>query len=458
MPVADEGGATPPPVTTRRRPRSRSLLRALSYHVPAYVLAILGYLVLAATAARLLGTADFGYYMLILSVTTVVGQLSLLGVHRSGLREAARADDDETLRQLRRGVRSVMWVPLPLASVATAVVTWLWWGAARDDLAIGLLTGSLVFAAGYQKISANFLRGLGHVKASSLITGRSGGALVSVAQALFVLGVGWAAPGSGLVGVLLGTTVGSALPLVWAWWMLRGSWPDDHMRGAVVGDLRRVARRDWRFAVSQTGGFLNSTIELWLAAAILSGGATSLYAASQRLAQLLVIPASSLQTVFSPALSRLANRDDDAQLEPLVRTAATVSTAISAVLWLPMVAAPALLLTVVFGEGFGGAAAALMLLATGCLLNSVSGMSAITLSMAHHEGAVAVATWGSLVLRVASGSVCAVLWGITGLAASSTAITILFYVVTWWQARRLLSISTHATLRPQLALLRQISG
>lgn len=102
-----------------------SLLRALSYHVPAYGLAILGYLVLSATAARVLGTADFGYYMLILSVTTVVGQLSLLGVHRSGLREAARADDDETLRQLRRGVRSVMWVPLPLASVTTAAVTWL---------------------------------------------------------------------------------------------------------------------------------------------------------------------------------------------------------------------------------------------------------------------------------------------------------------------------------------------
>ena len=110
---------------------------------------------------------------------------------------------------------------------------------------------------------------------------------------------------------------------------------------------------------------MNSTVELWLAGAVLSAGATSLFAASQRLGRLLVIPATSLATVFSPAIARLSSSGERAQLQTLIRTAASVTTAFSAVLWLPMVIAPEFVLRTVFGAGFEGAAPALMLLATG---------------------------------------------------------------------------------------------
>jgi O-antigen/teichoic acid export membrane protein len=435
-----------------------SLFRSLMYFVPSYFLAIGGYLALNVVAARILGTADFGYFVALVAATMLIGQFSLLGVHRSGLREAAHADSEETLRELRRGVRSVLLIPLPIAATATAGAVWLWRGGDPDGIATAALSGVLVFAAGYQKVSVNFLRGLGHVRAASMITGRSGGALVALVQASCVLLVAWLAPAWGLPGVLAGTAAGYVLPLVWAGWLLRRSWPHAEPPKRTLHDLRLVIKRDWRFAISQAGGFLNSTVELWLAGAILSAGATSLFAAGQRIGHLLLIPSTSLQIVFSPALARLAKKGDHGQLEPLVRTAATVSSAASGVLWVPIMLVPGLVLTIVFGEGFEAAAPVLMLLASGYLLNSISGMSATTLSMAHHEGDVALINWCAVVLRLISGVVCAGLWGVTGLAASSAAIATLHYAASWSAVRWRLSISTHATLRPKLALLGRISG
>lgn len=440
------------------RAKPISLFSSLMHFVPAYLLAIGGSLVVSVAAARILGTADFGYFVALVAATVLVGQLSLLGVHRSGLREAANSDSDETLVELRRGVRAVLLIPLPIAATATAGAVYAWRGGDANGIATALLSGALVIAAGYQKVSANFLRGLGHVRAATLITGRSGGALVVVVQAVCVLMVAWLAPEWGLAGVLAGTAAGYALPLAWAWWVLHRSWPRAPRTSRTWHDLKLVVRRDWRFAVSQTGGFLNSTLELWLAGFILSAGATSVFAAAQRVGHLLLIPTTSLQIVFSPALARLAKRGEHHRLESLVRTAATVATTTTAVAWLPMVLVPGLVLTIIFGEGFENGAPVLILLASGYLANSFSGMSATTLSMAHHEGDVAVINWCAVVLRLVSGIACASLWGVTGLAASSAAIATLHYAATWSTVRWRLSISTHATLRPKLSLLTHTSG
>ncbi len=355
------------------RPASMSLLRSLIYFVQSYFLAIIGYLAVNVIAARILGTSEFGYYVALVTATNLIGQLGLLGVHRAGLREASDANTVEALIDLRRGVRAVLLVPLPIVAAATTGAVLLWRGSDSNGIATAVLAGVLVLAAGYQKLSANFLRGLGHLRASTLVTGRSGGALIAVLQALCLLLVAWLVPGWGLPGVLACTAIGYALPLAWAWWLLHRSWPHDEGPKRTILALRRVLKRDWRFSVSQTGGFLNSSVELWLAGAVLSAGGTSLFAGGQRVGHLLVIPSTSLAVVFSPALARLAKKDDHGQLEPLVRTAATVATAVSGVLWIPMMVVPGLVLTVVLGEDFDAAASALMFLATGYLLNSSAG-------------------------------------------------------------------------------------
>ncbi len=440
------------------RPRPVSLTHSIVFFVPSYAVAVIAYLTFTVVSARLLGTSDYGYFVVLVAMTTLVGQLSLLGVHRSGLREAARAKDDDQLAELRRGLRAVLLIPLPAAAILTAVVVAGWRGTNPDGLVTACLSGALVLLTGYHRASANFLRGLGHTRAATLITGRSGGALVAPVQVGGVVLVAWLAPGWGLAGVLASTAAGYVPPLAWAWWLLRRSWPEAARTHHTWHDLFVVARRDWKFAVSQSGGFVNSHVELWLAAALLSGGATSMFAAGQRLSYLLLLPSTSLQIIVSPALARLARIDDRQRLQALVRTAATAASAVSGLLWLPMVLAPTVVLGLVFGVGFEAAAPVLALLATGYLLSAVSGSAMTTLSMTHHEGDVAILNWSAALARIASGIVCAWIWGVIGLAASAVAIATLHYAVGWLTVRRRLSISTHATLRPQWALFSRTSG
>lgn len=426
--------------------------------VVSYGVAIAGYFGLNVVSARFLGTSDFGYFVVVLTVTTLIGQQGLVGLHRAGLREAARTDDDRILGDLRNGVRAVLLVPLPVVALVTTLVAWVWRADQAQSAATAVLTGLLVYLSGYQKLSSSFLRGLGHVRYANLLEGRSGGALVAVAQTLLVLVVAWLSPEWGLAGALGAAVLGYLPPLLLAGWLLARSWGPARPEPHTLSDLSTAVRRDWRFGAAQAGAYLNSTLELWMAGVLLTGHATSLFAAGQRVSQLLLIPTTSLQVVFSPAVARLASDPEPGRMQGVVRTGASVATALSGLAWLPMVVAPSLLLTLAFGEEFTAAVPILVLLATGYFLNSVTGPSTVALSMSHHEGDVALVNWAAVVARVVAGLVCAHFWGATGLAASAATITALTYFVLWWAARRRVSVSTHATLRPDPSLLRKVSG
>lgn len=447
-----------PTTAHRTRPRPMSLLRSMGNFVSSYLVAIFGYFGLNVVAARVLGTSGFGYYAIVIAVTTLVGQQGLCGVHRAGLREAAVVETVDQLAQLRRGVRAVLLTTLPGASLLCALGIWVWEWGDKGAVVNALCAGALSFLSGYQQVSANFLRGLGHLRWANLLEGRSGGAIVAVTQTAGVVVVALIDRDAGLSGVLLGTTIGYAVPLTWAAVLLHRTWGHAHAPGRLFSDLRRVVSRDWRFAASQAGGYLNSTIELWLAGVTLSAEATSFFAATQRVGRLLLIPTTAMQVVFSPAIARLARRDDKGDFEPLVRTGATIASVLSAVVWLPLMVAPGLVLGLVFGHEFAEAVPALLVISTRYFLNAVTGPSVPTLSMAHHEGDVAVINWVTLGARVVCGFVAARLWGLTGLAVSMCLIATVGYVAAWWAARWRLGVSTHLTLRPKLSLLGRVSG
>ena len=296
-----------------------SVWGALVWFAGSYGIALLGYVLINAIASRMLGRQDFGYFVIAITATTLIGQIGLLGVHRSGLREAARLEltDTEGLASLRRGVRAVSLVTLPLVSVISAIVTFVIIDAenAQTRWAASLGIGLLVLLGGQQKIWANYLRGFGEVRFASLLEGRSGGAIVSCLQAAFLGLTWWLAPDSGLPGAIGAVALGFAVPV----WIARSRvvrlWHHTAIEPRrLLADVMVVLRRDWRFTSNQTATYLNSTIELWLCGLVLSSVATSNFGAAQRLAMMLVIPLTSLQVVFAPVISRLLVRDDDNRL------------------------------------------------------------------------------------------------------------------------------------------------
>jgi O-antigen/teichoic acid export membrane protein len=218
-----------------------------------------------------------------------------------------------------------------------------------------------------------------------------------------------------------------------------------------------TTKRYWHFAANMLGGFLNSTVELWIAAWLLTASGVSLFSSAQRLSVLLAIPLVSLGVVFSPVVARLIDKDD-ARLERLLRTAATLAAAITAVLWVPMLVAPAWLLGLIYGDFFSEAAPILMLLTLGSVANVLTGLCGTALTMSRHERVVSIVQWVAVVLRVGLGCVAALQFGSVGLGASAAIVTSGMYLALWLITRRRMGISTQLTLRPSLKLLRQTSG
>lgn len=437
-----------------------SLSRALLWFAVSYGGAMLGYLVVNAFAGRLL-TDSFGYFVIAVTVSTLLGQLGLMGVHRGGLREAARLGpgDVEGLRELKQGVRAVSFVMLPATAVLTAIGTFLAIGSASmsERWSISVIMGVLVWIGGEQKLWANYLRGFGQVRFASLLEGRSGGALASACQGLLIGGVLLLQPSWGLTGALGALAVGYALPVFVAWRRAARIWKHVKVTGSVFRDVKATLTRYWRFASYLIGSYLNSTIEIWVAAVVLTGLDLSLFSAAQRLSVLLAVPLASIGVVFSPVISRLVGRDDK-KLERLLRTGASMAALLTAAAWIPMLVAPGEIMSLIYGPGFAAGALVLFLLTLASIGNVATGMCGIVLTMSRHEKTVARIHWAAVAVRIPTGIIAGLFFGATGLGVSAVIVTTGLYVGLWAFAHRRLGVWTHPTLRPSFKLLRQTSG
>ncbi|QNN54035.1 lipopolysaccharide biosynthesis protein [Nocardioides mesophilus] len=441
------------------RPRL-SVLGALVWYALSYGGSVLGYLAINAFAARLLDDS-FGYFVVAISTATALGQLGLIGAHRGGLREAARLEtgDVEGLRDLRRGVRAVSRVTLPVTSLLTAAVTF---GVMNDsDPAyrglVAVLTGILVWFGGQQKLWASYSRGFGNVRLASLLEGRSGGALVSLCQGVLVGVCLMFVPELGLPGALAAMALGFALPVFIAKRRVARVWRGVRAEGSVLADVRLVVSRHWRFAVNMLGTSVNGAADVWVAGVVLTGSGVALFGAAQRLSLLLVIPLAAVGVIFSPVISRLYGKDDP-NLERLLRTGASLAAAATAVLWLPMLLLPGPLLAAIYGDFFRDAAPLLLLLTLGSVSNVLTGMCGIALTMSRHEAVVAKVQVFSAAVRVGAGFVAAWQFGAVGLAVCTATISTVSSFTLWVLARRRMGLSTHLTLRPAFTLMRRTEG
>ena len=465
MTQAQAGAAPPRPDGPTPKGRKRiSLLGALRWFAVSYGFAVLGYLVINAVASRWLGLADFTDFVIVLTVSTVLGQLSLVGVHRGGLRDAAvleqgAGDDAARLRDLRSGARSARLVTLPAGALVGAAVFYaVTGGDPAQRLVSALCFGLLVHLSGLQKLWANYLRGLGEVRLASLLEGRSGGGVVSIAQALLMVAAWQLVPGSELTGAMVALVLGYAVPVAYSGRRVTRHWRHLPADGGLWGDVTGSVRRSWRFAVNQLSAYLGGNIELWIAALLLIDSQASLFSAAQRLALLLAIPLTSVQVVFAPVAARMLASGDTVRLQRVLRTGGTFAALVSAVLLLPMLTLPGPVLGVVFGSRFEPAATVLFLLTLGIAANVLSGLCGTALTMSHREGFVAGVQATGVAMRILVGGAAAHVFGLTGLAVAATVITALTYLTLWLSARRMLSLWTHPTLRPSLGVLRRTDG
>jgi O-antigen/teichoic acid export membrane protein len=226
----------------------------------------------------------------------------------------------------------------------------------------------------------------------------------------------------------------------------------------VRARLRQILHRDWRFIVISSTTSLNQNIEIWIGGAFLTAVDSSYYSASMRLAMQLLLVGIAVQVVFSPAVSRLWSRGEQVPLQRLLRTGATLATVGMVVGWLPILIAPGEVMGLMFGAEFRDAAAVLLILTVGSLVNCLTGMCGTALMMSGHEGVPALLGGITVAGRFVVGLILVQQFGIIGLAVSAVAFTILFNVALSVFALKRLGLNTWPTLKPRMGLLRQTEG
>jgi O-antigen/teichoic acid export membrane protein len=160
----------------------------------------------------------------------------------------------------------------------------------------------------------------------------------------------------------------------------------------------------------------------------------------------------------APTVSRLAVGESRPAMERFLRSGCTMATSATALICLPLLLLPSVVLRVVFGPGFSDAVIPLMLLTGALFINALTGLAGLALSMAHREGEAARIQWATLIPRVVVGTAVAAAFGLNALALSAALWSITMFVVMWARARRELGVNTGFTFRPDLAIVRHPAG
>jgi len=425
----------------------------------AYVAALALQVVVNGLAGRALGTDGFGTFASSMTVAIIASQVGLLGYQTIALRDATRLRQ-HSCRKLEQesfaAMRSLDRIILPiLGSVCgLALVAWRHPGGSQSVMLV-FGTAVLIAIGAQQRMHAGYLRGFGDVKVSGFLEGRSGGAIMLGCQALAILLAMMLSGGRSPYLLILASGL-AVLPSAFFSRRLVSRHFGRPPRWAPMHDLFDTIRRSRGFAALQAGTLLDVNLDVVVAALVLSQADSSLFASAQRVAMIIVMPTALAQMALGPLFAR--SRNDPAKVESVARSAATLTTVMSAVAMVPICIAPGWLLDKVYGDGFGSGAAVLVLMAVGYFLRVTAGMATAWMSMTGHERTAVRIYWLGNVARALVGSAAGLAFGTVAFAVVSVVVTSVVFWTLWWRARVDSGIRTHPRLVPDLRALRQASS
>lgn len=417
------------------------LVRAFAGSAMVRIAAMLASFGVGVQLARGLGVEGYGYYGLALAIITIASIPSELGLSRLVTREVATAAADNNYPALfgvLRWAEQTCWRTSAIVAGPVAVAALLVLSVRPSPLGVAILIGiPAIPLLALSRIRGGALQGLYY-----LVLGQIPANLLRpVLLSLLLFSAYFAGLALTPASAMALNAITAAVVFVIAHIWLRNRLPAA-APAAVVRDGRKWLASSIQLALTEGMRTLQSELTILLLGLFAIAAEVGLFRIAIVTATVAAAPMVVLVRVTMPTIARLHAAGDHARLQQLVTYGAYAQTTGVVLLSLPLVIAPELLLSLVFGEDYAPAANALRLVALGQVANAAFGPNALLLNMSHNEGRVTRAMGIGLALNVVTVLLLLQLLGLVGAALGYVVSLLAWNVLTWLDGRRILSIDT----------------
>jgi len=398
---------------------------------------LLGFLVVV-TLSRLLGPSNYGLYVFVFALVSLLAIPAEFGLANLVVRETASAQARGqwgTLRGLWRWANSTTIVISSLLILVGVTICWSMRGRFPDEELSTFGWGlALVPLIALGKLRGAALRGLNKVVQAQLPE-------QLVRPALLILGVLTVAVWQSAV-ELTPTRAMQLHAIAALIASLLGTWRLHRERPAAVATAKALYEmRKWTISVvplafSAGLQLINRYADILMLGLFSSAQEVGIYRVGAQTAALVAFGLLAVNGVVAPQFARLYTEGDMERLQRLV----TISARVIVLFALPVVVLFVFmgesLLRAIFGSEYGQGHLVLMVLASAQLVNAAMGSVAILLNMTGHERETARWLAVSAILNVVLNLVLIPILGKEG-AALATACSIISWNVLLWRAVRI---------------------
>lgn len=390
--------------------------------------------------ARGLGVRGYGYYGLALSIITMAGIPGELGLSRLVAREVAIAsalDDRGALSGVIRWSAKTCWLLSAIVSAAIAIAGTILMVRGSPVLGAAVLLGiPTIPLLALSRIYGGALQGLRFITLGQIPANVLRPLFLSVLLFAALI-VGALTPPMAMA--LSSVTAGIVYLIARAWLNARHSAPVSSAFVATPGAWLAST-----IPLALTDGMRTLQLEL---TAVLLGALTipsevGLFRVAVVVGTLTAAPMLIVSHTAPPMIARLHAQKDRRGFQKVVTHSAWVQTLGVLLVSLPVLIWPEFLLSIVFGAGFAPAAPAMRIVIFGQIMNAAFGTNVAVLNMTRHERRVTRAMMIGVALNILIVLLLAGRLGTIGAALGFVGSLLCWNVITWVDARRLLSVDT----------------
>jgi O-antigen/teichoic acid export membrane protein len=336
---------------------------------------------------RLLTPKEVGAFFLAASIASFLAVTSQFGVNQVAIRYIAEAEVKGDINYAASIAKTIFFFSLICGTITYSIYLFGVRSAldsfipnSHEILKLSFITGCWFFLQGIQITSSDIYRGFNHINNATLYGGTLSGVFcVGILGLELLSGKSIDAQSVIFVCIIsiflsLAISLYNLFPL-----MAKGS------TNLTLKGVGKISAAAWPIWLNNISVFALTQANTWIVGAFQSSEEVALYGAAARAAGIFAFTSTVLYAVLPPTIAALYAKNEKAELEKILRRAATINTALMLPVFLIAIFAAPALLSFLFGQRYEAASELFVVLSLGHLINLSTGIRGYVLLMSGYQ-------------------------------------------------------------------------